>query len=206
MTEADHLADILVVTGTGRAGAAPDSLVLDLQLEGRGATVSDALAALSQATRAVDEALPGHQPRTHGLGLHPRHDHQGRQVGHTAYQQLQVRTDDPDGAGALIQRLSDVVGDALGVNGLWPELTDPRGVAEQARELAYADALTRAEQLAGLAGRRLGQVRQIREVGAGGPRPAGAEVARMAMDTGPVVDAVDHEVTAHVEVTWGLVD
>ena len=204
MTSPGTPLDTVVVTGTGRAAAAPDTLVLDLQLEGHGATVGEALTALTDASTACHEALPGHHVRTHGLGLHPRHDHQGRQVGHTAYQQLQVRAADPSGAGELIQRLSGVVGNALGVNGLRPELADTSGLLTQARERAFADARARAEQYAALAGRELGAVRQVREGGPGGPRPMEMGDARMAMAAGPVVEAADHEVTASVEVTWEL--
>lgn len=196
--------DTVVVTGTGRATAAPDTIVLDLQLEGHGSTVSEALSVLTEASRTCHEALPGQHVRTHGLGVHPRHDNQGRQVGHTAYQQVTVRTTDPDGAGELIQRLSEAVGNGLGVNGLRPELADTSELAAQARQRAYADALARAEQFAALAGRGLGEVRQVREVGAGGPRPAGDAEARMMMASGPVVEAADHEVQASVQVTWAL--
>ncbi|MDO5738948.1 MAG: SIMPL domain-containing protein [Ornithinimicrobium sp.] len=197
--------DTVVVSGTGRASAAPDSLVLDLQLEGHGSTVSEALAALTMASRACVEALPGHAVRTHGLGVHPRHDHQGQQVGHTAYQQVQVRTADPAGAGDLIQRLSDAVGNGLGVNGLRPEVADTAELSRQARDRAFTDARGRAEQYAALAGRALGGVLQVREGGVdGAPRPYGREDARMAMASGPVVDAADHEVVATVEVTWSL--
>ena len=69
--------------------------------------VAEALAALTRASHAAHEALPGTLPRTHGLGVHPRHDHQGRQVGHTAYQALQLRVGDPSAAGELVQRLGE---------------------------------------------------------------------------------------------------
>lgn len=197
--------DTVVVVGTGRASAAPDSLVLDLQLEGHGSTVSEALASLTVASRACVEALPGHAVRTHGLGVHPRHDHQGRQVGHTAYQQVQVRTADPAGAGELIQRLSDAVGNGLGVNGLRPEVADTAELSRQARDRAFTDARGRAEQFSALADRTLGGVLQVREGADAAPRPYGMEDARMAMASGPVVDAADHEVVATVQVIWSLV-
>lgn len=198
--------DSVVVLGTGRATAPPDTLVLDLQLEGHGATVSEALTAVTEASTACHEALSGLAVRTHGLGLHPRHDHQGRQVGHTAYQQLQVRAADPSTAGELVHRLSTVVGNALGVNGLRPELTDTASLEREARDRAFADARSRAEQYAALAGRELAAVRQVREGGRGGPRPMEMADARMAMASGPVVDAADHEVIVTVEVTWELTD
>ncbi|GAA5159000.1 SIMPL domain-containing protein [Ornithinimicrobium tianjinense] len=196
--------DTVVVTGTGTTTAAPDTLVLDLQLSAHGQTVGEALAALTAASRAAHEALPGSTPRTHGLGVHPRHDHQGRQVGHTAYQSLQVRAGDPSAAGELLTRLGDAVGDALGVDGVRQEVASPGPLHEQARERAFADARRRAEQYAALAGRELGPVVRLRDGAPSGPGPMAAADARFAMASGPTVQPADHEVVAVVEVTWEL--
>lgn len=198
--------DTVTVLGTGRATAPPDTLVLDLQLAVHGRTVAEALAALTGASRAATDALPGTRLRTHGLGVHPRTDHQGRQLGSTAYQSLQLRVDDPSVAGELVQHLGGAVGDALTVHGLRQELADPGSLGVQARERAFADAADRARQYADLAGRRLGRVVRVREEAGGGQAPAGAEDARVALATGPVVDAADQVVVAVVEVTWLLED
>ncbi|WP_131103900.1 SIMPL domain-containing protein [Ornithinimicrobium sufpigmenti] len=197
--------DTVVVTGTGRAGAAPDSLVLDLQLEGHGSTVSEALDALTEATAAAGEALPDHDLRTHGLGLHPRDDHQGRQVGHTAYQALQVRTPDPTRAGELVHRLAQATGSALGVNGLRPEVSETGALEQLARQRAVEDARGRAEQLAELCDRGLGPMLWAREVGDRSPGPWEAGDARTALASGgPAVDPADQEVQVVVEISWAL--
>lgn len=197
--------DTVIVIGTGRAAAVPDGLVLDLQLEGHGSSVAQALDALTADSRAAHGALPDHDVRTHGLGVHPRHDHQGRQVGHTAYQSLQVRTDDPEQVGALVQRLGEAVGDGLAVHGLRTEVADSTEPARLARERAFADARQRAEEYAAHAGRDLGPVLWVREVTLGGPRPMeDMAEARMAMAAGPVTRPGDHELAAQVEVGWSL--
>ncbi len=198
----------VVVVGTGRAGAVPDTLVLDLQLEAQGATVAEALEALTRASQACHDALPGVSLRTSGLGVHPRHDHRGTgaTVGHAAYQSLQLRAPDPAGAGAVVQRLSQAVGDALGVNGLRAELSDTAELDRRARELAFADARARAEQYAALADRAVVGVQHVRELVDGPVHPLPRGDVRMAMASGPVVEAADHEVTVTVEVTWLLGD
>lgn len=196
--------DTVVVTGTGRVAAAPDTLVVDLQLEGHAPTVGGALEALTTAVRACQDALPEQQLRTQGLGLHPRHDARGQQVGHTAHQSVQVRTADPTQVGELVARVAGAVGSGLGVNGLRPELSDPSEQAWRAREAAVDDARTRAEHYAQLTGRSLGPVLWIREGGEGGP-PLPVREARM-MASGPAVDPADQEVVAVVEVCWALVD
>ncbi|QFG67942.1 SIMPL domain-containing protein [Ornithinimicrobium pratense] len=195
----------IVVAGTGRAGAAPDSLVLDLQLEGHGSTVSEALDALTTATAAAGAALPDHDLLTHRLGLHPRHDHQGRQVGHTAYQSLQVRTTDPTRAGELVHRLAEATGSALGVNGLRPEVSDTTELERLARQRAVEEARGRAEQLAELGGRGLGPMLWAREGGGCSPGPYEGADARMTLaEGGPAVDPADQEVLVVVEIGWAL--
>lgn len=194
----------LVVTGTGRASAVPDAVVVDLQLEGMGASVGAALDALTRGTEAARAALPEHRLRTQGLGLYPRHDHQNRQIGHTAYQTLQVRTEDPGEVGSLVARLAEAAGTGLSVHGLRPEVGDASAARAQARELAYARAREAAQHWAQMAGRELGEVRWVRELPAG-MRPGGAEDARMAMaSSGPPVDPADQEVVVVVEVGWAL--
>lgn len=196
--------DTVVVTGTGRTTSAPDVLVLDLQLEGHGATIQEALSALTAAGQACRDALPDHRLTTHGLGLHPRHDHQGRQVGHTAYQSLQVRTEEPGTAGDLVQRLGVAVGSGPGVNGLRPEISDTSELEIEARRLAVDDARAKAEDYARLTDRQLGPVLWVREGGSVAPVGPYAADARMAMASGPAVDPADQEVVAVVEIGWGL--
>lgn len=200
--------DTVTVVGTGRAGAAPDTVVLDLQLEGRGATVAEALQALSAASAACHDALPDTHLRTSDLGVHARHDHTGSGgiVGYTATQSLTLRNPDPTAAGDLVRRLSEVVGDALGVNGLRAELSDTTELERRARELAFEEARARAEQYAALAGRAVTGVLRVRETGDGPVSPFPRADVRLAMASGPVVRAADHEVTATVEVTWELGD
>ena len=197
--------DTVVVTGTGRAGAAPDTLVVDLQLEGHGPTVAEALEALTTAVRACQDALPGQRLRTQGLGLHPRHDTSGRQVGHTAYQSVQVRTAEPTQVGGLVARVAEAVGSGLGVGGLRPELSDPTELGWRAREAAVDDARTRAEHYAQLTGRSLGPVLWVREPGAPPVHPFPVAEAR-ALASGPAVDPADTEVVTVVEVGWALTD
>lgn len=205
-SEAASQPDTVVVVGTGRVVVAPDTLVLDLRLQGRGSTVAEALDDLTRASRACHEALPDLALRTHGLGVHPRHDSRGdgEVVGHTAYQSLQVRTTDPAGVGELVRRLSEVAGDALTVDGLRAELSDTDGLDRRARELAFDDARGRAEQYAALAGRSVVGVRHVRELADGPVQPLPRAEVRTALSGGPVVDAADHEVVVSVEVTWEL--
>ena len=195
--------DTVVVTGTGRV-AAPDTLVVDLQIEGHAPTVAGALEALAAGVSACEAALPDHRPRTRGLALHPRHDERGRQVGHTASQSVQVSTEEPGEVGRLITRAAAAVGAGLTVGGLHPRITDTTELAVRAREAAVDDARARAEHYAQLAGRHLGPVLWVREGGEDG-HPLPVREARM-MAAGPAVDPADEEVVALVQMAWSLLD
>ncbi|WP_151524601.1 SIMPL domain-containing protein [Serinicoccus kebangsaanensis] len=200
----DPATDRIVVTGTGRAGATPDSVVLDLYLEGHGSTVAQALQALTAASQACTDALPDHRVRTHGLTLHPRHDHHGAPRGHTAAQSLRVVAPDPGRAGELVAVLAEAVGDALTVQSLRPEVSDVTALEVRAREAALLDARRRAEEYAALVDRAVGRAVTIEELPEhAGPVPGDA--AAMSMEaTGPPVDAADHEVRVLVRVVWAL--
>lgn len=194
--------DSIVVTGTGRAPAAPDALVVELRIEGHGATVTEALDALTRASDAAATALPGHRLRTHGLGLHPRTGRDGEARGHTAYSSLRVRTDDPAGAGRLIARLAEEVGDGLSVEQLRPQITDLVPHQLRAREAAVQDARTRAEHYASLLDRTIGPALWLQETAA--ERPVPVARAAMAVSGGPEVDPAEQEIVASVQVAWRL--
>jgi hypothetical protein len=72
-----------------------------------------------------------------------------------------------------------------------------------ARDAAFADALDRAGQLAALAGRELGAVRQVLEGMPAWGRRSGAHGVAMAMPASePPVDPGTLDVTAAVTVSW----
>jgi uncharacterized protein YggE len=85
--------------------------------------------------------------------------------------------------------------------------SDASGLLARAREAAWADALARATQLAGLAGRELGEVLAIDET-VGRSRPPGPmRMAAMAeSDSGGRVslDAGEGQVVVSLTVGWSI--
>ena len=116
------------------------------------------VADLNAAIRAC-VGVPVAGPRTTSTGVHPRHDRDGaRVVGYTAYQSLVVTTGDVVGVGSLVEASAGAAGDALTIDHVGFEVGDPGPVLARARESAFADARSKAQQYAALARRGLGAV------------------------------------------------
>jgi uncharacterized protein YggE len=125
-------------------------------------------------------------------------------TGYGASQRLSVRVRAVDELGRVIDRA--IAAGATVVDEVSLELADPGAATAQARELAVADARSRAEALAAAAGVTLGKAVAIMEgPRAGEPRPfakARAELMSVAADT-PVA-AGTTEVVVEVEVTFAI--
>jgi uncharacterized protein YggE len=203
----------VTVAGTGAATAVPDTALLQLGVETRGATPVEAFdscrRALDQVLAALDaEGVEPARRTTSGLEL--QEDWETRQTGkgptgYLASTRLSVRLADPARAGQVAAAAVAVGGDAARVHGLGFVVGDPAAVAAAAREAAWGDALARAGQFAELAGAALGQVRQIQETPP--PPPDARPMRLMAADAapgGPATEPGEATVWAAVTVTWAL--
>jgi uncharacterized protein YggE len=197
----------LEVTGSGSASAPPDVARIRAGVRCDADDVSGALddvaarsAALSAAAR--DHGVGAADLRTTGTGVHPRHDREGATVvGYTAYQSLSVTVRDPALVGSLVAAFAGAAGNALTIEHIGLELSDPQPLLARAREAAFADARRKAEQYAALAGRELGKVVQLSDVVAGGAQPRFELMAAgKAADLG--VELGENSVTATVAVRW----
>jgi uncharacterized protein YggE len=204
----------VMVVGEGLASAVPDTALLQLGVETRGATPGEALEACSRALEEVIAALraAGVEPSrlaTGQLNVHPdweKVEGQRRPAGYRAAAGLTTRLDAPARAGQVATAAVAAGGEAARVHGLALVVGDRVGVLAAARAAAWRDARGRAEQYAALAGVGLGRVVRIEELTdgrhalafAGGPRPLAA--------VGPPVEVGEAEVPERVAVTWALLD
>jgi uncharacterized protein YggE len=197
----------LEVTGSGSASAAPDVVRIRAGVSCDADDVSSALddvagraAALSSAAR--DHGVGAADLRTTGTGVHPRHDREGTTVvGYTAYQSLSVTVRDPGLVGSLVAAFAGAAGNALTIEHIGLELSDPQPLLARAREAAFADARRKAEQYAALAGRELGKVERLSDVVGGGAQPRFELMAAgKSADLG--VELGENSVTATVAVRW----
>jgi uncharacterized protein YggE len=196
------------VSGRGRASAAPD--VVRLQAGVRcdaddvSAALSDASArAAALADSARDHGVASTDLRTAGTGVHPRHDREGTTVvGYTAYQQLSVTVRDPGLVGSIVEAFAGVAGNALTIDSIGLDVSDPAPLLAAAREAAFEDARAKAQQYADLSGRSLGKVVRVTDVDPVGAQPRFARMAAGAADSS--VELGENTVTAAVAVRWEM--
>lgn len=204
------MTDHVEVVGTGSAAAAPDVVAVDARVQVDAGDVATALGGLAGRLGAALGAAADHgvaeaDRRTTTMGVSPRWDQQGRAItGYQAFQSFRLRVRDRDRVGDVLAALAGAAGDALGVDGVSLEVSDPAHLLERARAAAFADARAKATQYAHLAGRDLGPVLQVVEVPeAGGPGPR-AKLAAMARDASVPVEGGESTVVVSVVVRFAL--
>ena len=161
----------LSVSGEGRASAAPDVAVLGLGVSAKAATVK---AANSQAQEALSDLLDSLEDngvqekdiQTSQFSIRPEYDYRNNEqilTGYRVSHMLQVKVRDIDKAGEVIDDAVDAGGDLLQVQSISFTIDDTTALRSEARAEAVADAQTKAEELATLAGVTLGKPTYITE-------------------------------------------
>lgn len=198
------------VTGQGAHLVVPDLVILRARVQCDARDVATALTESSDRTAgalqaAADHGIEAGDRRTEDVGIHPRHDQDGRAVvGYTAYQAFRLTIRDTARVGDVIQALAGAAGDALAVDGIEMTAEHSTEAVEASREAAFEDARARATQYARLAGLELGEVLRIHEGGLEpGPRPMMARAAEAFGGSMPI-EAGTRAVTSTVTVRWAL--
>jgi uncharacterized protein YggE len=204
------------VTGVGVVAAISDAAVVRLGVESIEDTATDAMRVNSEKTEAIIAALKKigvreQDMRTEALQLHPRYEHlrddQGRQtqhlVGYRASNILSARLPDLARAGEAID--ATLSAGANRIDNITFEVTDPAAAVSAARDAAWTDARRQAEQLASLAGAKLGNVQRI-STSQLAPRPVQeVAMARTLMQSVPLQGG-QQEMSVQINVTWSLVE
>jgi len=163
---ADVNAPRLLVVGEGKASAKPDIAKMNLGVEAKAPTVSEALTLANSQMSAVIEALKSagvadKDLRTSNFSISFEQPENQPSV-YRVSNMVVATVRDPNKAGAVLEAAVNA-----GANDVWSvsfELDDTRAVEAQARAAAVADARTRAEDLAKLNGLRLGPIAAISTV------------------------------------------
>jgi uncharacterized protein YggE len=200
----------ITVTGSGSAAGAPDvcrvNLGVSVARAGVGEAASESNAAL-QAMLAVLTAkgVAKEDVRTVDYGIHPEYEHRpegGRFIGFRVRNQVEALVRDAGDVGDVLTAVVAAGGDAVEVQGLTFEVSDPGALLARARDLAWEDALAKAKQLAKLAGVKLGAARRIEEGRAGPPGPM--PMARMAMAESTPIEAGTTTLRTAITVTFDI--
>ncbi len=202
--------DGVTVTGSGSAAAAVDHVTVTFGITVIRADAGAAFqSAANSATRVLailaDDGVDSRSVRTADLTLGPRvewRDSQEVLVGYQAGQRLVVQL---TGLAGVERMLSDVAvrgGEGVRIDNMSLTPSDPSFALRDARAAAFADALSKASQLAGLAGRMLGDLLWLEERhDDGSNRPVALLAARSVPAPMPVATG-DAHVVASVTAHW----
>jgi len=175
------MGNYLEVTGRGVAAQAPDRLDLHVSLTAVRDSVAEALGQVNQRVAAVSVAVrergvtDADLQTTSSSVSEEYGGPENRRTGYRATQDLRIRITDPDRVSEVLEAAIAAAGDDFRMNHLSWAVADESALAAAAREAAFDDARTKAEQLAALAGRPLGDLRRVVEsdgFGGGVPRLA----------------------------------
>ena len=200
------------VTGSGEVNVAPDVAVVVLGVETQADTAQAALSQNNTQMQALINTLnqAGIQStniQTQGLQLYPRYSQTNQTqtqqtiVGYTAVNTVQVRVQNLDNLGAMLDAAIQAGGNTI--QNLSFEVGNPTPALDQARQQAMADARQKAEQLAQLVGATLGPVLSINETTQTPVPVLQAREAAPAAGAVPVQPGVQ-TVNVNVSVTWTL--
>jgi len=204
----------ITVTGDGTVSGTPDTLKLAMGVEVTGSTVTAALDAANGKAAAVQKSLRDHgvdakDLQTSGLSIQPNYTESGGRSVITGYrvgESLTATLRDLKTAGDAVSAAAVAGGDSTRIDAVSLDLSDTGPLVTAARERAFAQAKSKAEQYAHAAGVDLGAVLSISEaVTNTSPVPyampmaaAGAKVADVPVAAGSQQVGVD------VTVVFGI--
>lgn len=202
------MSDRIEVVGTGEVPVRPDALQCQLGAE---AVATDVAAALDAARQSADAMISAARSvgvadediRTAEMSLSAYRERPQDQDAIRAWLGISLTLRDLAAAGELLARVVAAGGAASRVQHASLSVSDPAQALVAAREAAFADARRQAEQLAELAGRRVGAVRRVTTV-PGVPVPRGGFVEQAVARTSLPIEAGSSAVTASVQVRFEL--
>jgi uncharacterized protein YggE len=186
----DPAANAIVVTGTGRVAAAPDTVLLTLGVESQAAGLAEATSDAARRMSAVVARVKAFgvadtdittvsysvDPRT-APSDPARRDEPPRIVGYRVANVARVTVRKLSDAGPILD--AAVGAGANAVRGIQFTLSDSDKATTDARASAVGDAMVKARQFAAAAGVALGPVLSIRESGISTPTPLARGAFRM---------------------------
>ena len=208
------------VSGEGKVTAVPDLAIVVLGIEAQAATVAEAETQASEAMDRVMAALEDNgvaekDIQTQYFSVYQRtqwDEIMGEEVviGYQVSNMVTAKIRDIDNAGLIIDAVVTAGGDLIRINSINFSIDDPSVYLDEMREEAMADAKDRAEQLARLAGVRLGKPIYISE-SSYWPSP---EYPRVYYEGGmapapaapPPISPGEMEVTLNVQIAYAILD
>jgi len=202
----------ITVSGVGEANAVPDMVEIDVGVSVLADTVQDATNTAAERAEAVMSALKAsgitvEDVTTTEYSIRPEYDYsenKQRLMGYRVSNTVRATHRDITATGPLLDSISSAGGDETRVNGLSFGVADETSLLADAREAAWNDARSKAEQLATLSGHTLGKAVSITETVQGPvvpmPRMLAADMATSERASTPIQPGTSSvKVTLQVE-------
>jgi uncharacterized protein len=205
----------ITVSGAGEANGDPDMVEIDVGVAVLADTVEDATRIAAQRAEAVSSTLTagGVLPEdmaTTEYSIRPEYDYsssQQRLLGYRVSNTIRAKLRDIASTGTLLDSIASAGGDETRVNGLSFGILDETSLLASAREAAWNDARSKAEQLAVLSGHTLGKATSITETIQGPvvpmPRMMAADTSMAEMASTPIEPGTS-TVTVTLQVEFGF--
>lgn len=204
------------VSGEGKVTVRPDVAILNLGVESQALTVTEAQQKAAEAMTAVVEELDRlgvdeKDIKTQVFSIQPVKrwkDDQEILEGYRVTNMVTAKIREVDKTGTVIDAVVQAGGDLIRINGISFTVDDPTAYYGEAREKAMADAKAKAQQLANVAGVKLGDPTYISESGTFIPIPydyylRGAEAAPVPAPTTPLSPG-ETEIQLTVQVVYSI--
>lgn len=161
----------ITVSGVGEATGAPDMVEVDVGVSVLADSVQRATQTAAEKAQAVTSALTTGGVAAEDMGttefsIRPEYDYSGNKqklMGYRLSNTVRAKLRDIAATGSILDSLASAGGDETRVNGLNFGVADETALQGKAREAAWNDAVAKATQLAGLAGKTLGSATSIIE-------------------------------------------
>ncbi|MFH0942402.1 MAG: SIMPL domain-containing protein [Chloroflexota bacterium] len=203
------------VTGQGEVPATPDIFNLSLGIDAQDATVDQAQAKATDAMNRVISTLKSNgvaekdiQTQHFSIGPVTKWDDTRQEPVTKGYQvsnMVVAKIRNLDKAGDIIDAVARAGGDYTRVNSIGFDIEDKSTYNEQAREKAMADALSKAQQLAKLAGVTLGKPTFVSESVQYNPSPISYRDFAAPQASSTPISPGELKVSTTVQVTYDIV-
>ncbi len=201
------------VSGEGKVSAEPDMAEIIIGVESRAPTAKEAASQNSEDMNEVMAVLEGmgiaeEDIQTIDYSIRVEMDYRGDEgpkvVGYVVDNAVRVKVRDLDLVGDLLDQATEA--GANNIYGITFTVEDPRPFQEQAREMAVAEARSKAGQLAEAADVRLGDLLSLSEYLVGGPVYVERAAAAEGMGGGaPPISPGQLEITVQVQMSYEIV-
>ena len=202
------------VSGEGTVTVTPDVATLSLGVEVQAESVA---VAQSQAAEAMDRVMGAladngvaeKDIQTQYYSVYPvtRWDEDSQKeiiVGYRVTNTVSAKIREIDKTGTIIDAVASAGGDFTRINGIYFSVDDPSAYYEEARGEAMADAGAKAEQLAELAGGRLGKATYISESSSTPPSVYRQSMSGAESAAPTPISPGEMEITLTVQVVYSI--